>query len=61
MSQGDELVEAALSRAEHELLCAFGQGYEAGRKGGYLADNPHPWESAAWQAWRTGFQTSTDG
>lgn len=40
---------------EHQLLCAFGEGDACARKGGYLSDNPHAWESEKWQAWREGF------
>ena len=52
---------------EHELApllsrqinSAFGQGEAAGRKGGFVSDNPHPWGGIKWEAWRAGFQFST--
>lgn len=40
---------------EQQLLSAFGQGEKCARKGGYLSDNPHAYESDSWQSWREGF------
>lgn len=40
---------------DQQLLSAFGQGVAAARNGGFLADNPHAWQSEAWRIWREGF------
>jgi DNA replication initiation complex subunit (GINS family) len=41
--------------ADQRALSAFGQGQACQRKGGYLSDNPHAYESEPWQAWREGY------
>ena len=41
--------------ADQRAVCAFGQGQACQRKGGYLSDNPHAYESEPWQAWREGY------
>lgn len=39
-----------------QYLSAFGQGESCARKGGYLADNPHQYQSEQWRVWREGFE-----
>lgn len=43
---------------DEQALAAFGQGESCARKGGYLSDNPHPYQSEAWRIWREGFAAS---
>lgn len=49
-------VKLVVGHREQQLLSAFGQGQSARRKGGYLSDNPHEYQSIQWEAWRAGFQ-----
>ena len=53
-------MSASPSPAEQTILSAFGQGMAAAGGGGYLSDNPHPWDTERWQAWREGFALIAD-
>lgn len=44
------------SREERQALSAFGEGQATARRGGYLSDNPHRYESDQWATWREGFE-----
>ena len=44
-----------LDADDEQLIAAFDEGKAKFRNGGYQSDNPHPWETDVWQAWREGF------
>lgn len=41
---------------ERQLVNSFEAGLSCAKRGGYLSDNPHTYETPRWQSWKLGFE-----